>query len=112
VFTHIIHSDQNKYITLLTYFRILTGFFQNPITISVIVIITGCFIAYTCKAFGDQYEEKEDENDVMKKVKVKRCNEVRTIGIHEVLPTDIVEITDDITIAPFDMVLTEGELYV
>ena len=35
-----------------------------------------------------------------------------TIGIHEVLPSDIVEITDDITIAPFDFVLTEGELYI
>jgi hypothetical protein len=29
-----------------------------------------------------------------------------------VVPTDIVEITDEMIIAPFDMVLMEGELYI
>ena len=45
-------------------------------------------------------------------VTVIRENKSKSIGIEGVLPTDLVEISDDITIAPFDMVLLEGELYI
>lgn len=112
VFTHLIHSQQNKMITLLTYIRVLTGFFQYPLPISILVFFTIVFIVYTCKCFADQYKETDFGQDKMKIIKVIRCNEERIIGIHEVIPTDVAEITDDILISPFDMVLMEGELYI